>query len=219
MSTPNRDIESFNRLRHVGIHMSRRWSDSELSELERKYPKVPNGVLARQLDRTVSSIKTMASNKGLYKNRKSVITWKIENSKHEYPKCDEFGHYVRGFTDGEGSFNYSKRDNGSIEFKYAIELVQSDEEIVYKIKNFFNVGNMNYQDKRKEEWSDTIQYAVSSAVELGTVIIPFFVNNPPIADNKLAQFIDFAESFAEYFNLEPETVKWVDRLQSIVVEN
>ena len=219
MSTRIRRTESFKLLWSVDYSMAKRWSDEELSLLRSRYSNVPNSQLVKEFDRTNSAIKTKASLEGLSKNSRLVTRWKIINSEMDEPGCNYFGNYIRGFTDGEGSFNYSHSQNGSIKFRYAIELVQSDEEVLKKIKNFFGVGVFGKYKKSNEEWEDSAQYSVHSAVELGNVIIPFFVSNPPIADNKRKQFVEFAESFANYFDLDPETVKWVDRLQHIVVEN
>jgi len=219
MSTRVSTIGSFKFLQSIDVTMGRQWSDEELSVIRNRYERVPNQVLAEELDRTEQAVKSKASVENLSKDSKLTTRWKILNSDLNEPDCDEFGNYIRGFTDGEGSFNYSYRKNGSIEFRYAIELAESDERILKKIKRFFNVGVLSSYEVSNEEWEDKSQYAVYSAVELANVIIPFFVDNPPIADNKRKQFVEFAESFANYFDLGPETVKWVDCLQDIVVEN
>lgn len=219
MSTRNKQTESFKFLRAVATSMARRWNNDELSVLCNGYSSIPNEVLVNRLDRTKQAIKSKASVEGLSKDSRLVTRWKIVNSELKEPGCNYFGNYIRGFTDGEGSFNYTQTKSGSVEFRYAIELAQSDEEILKKIKNFFGVGVLSKYAQSNENWEDKAQYAVYSSVELANVIIPFFVSNPPIADNKRKQFVEFCKSFAEYFDLDPETVKWVDHLQEIVVEN
>lgn len=217
MSTPISKTESFKFLWSVDYSMAKQWTDEELSLLRSRYSGVPNSQLVKEFDRTKTAIKTKASSEGLSKDSRLVTRWKILNSEMSEPGCNYFGNYIRGFTDGEGSFNYNHRKSGSVQFRYAIELAQSDEKILKKIKNFFGVGVFGKYKKSNKEWEDSAQYSVHSAIEIGNVIIPFFVSNPPIADNKRKQFVEFAESFANYFDLDPETVKWVDRLQDIVV--
>lgn len=209
------ETESFKYQQGVVATMPEAWTDDELSTLRSQYTMVPNKVLAKRIGRSVPSIKSKAYAEDLSKDSILTTRWKMEHANKSVPTVGEFGHYIRGLTDGEGSFNYRYDKRGVLKFRYAIELVDDDRDLLERVKHFFNVGTIYDSEATKEKWSDKSAYTVYSAVELGSVVIPFFVDNPPLAPKKREQFVDFARTFANYFELEPETFKWVDRLDNV----
>ena len=213
MSVSDSKIESFKSDETALSIVAKQWSDSEIAMLEDQYSKVPNKVLAERIDRSLPAIKSMAHKRDLSKDSRLVTRWKMVQSNNVVPD-GEFGNYIRGLTDGEGSFNYRQDDRGSMNFRYAIELVDADKELLEEIKNFFEVGTIYHATSRSDDWSDSNTYVVYSAVELATVIIPFFVENEPLAPTKHQQFTEFAKLFSEYFELDGGKFKWVDRLDS-----
>lgn len=175
------------------------WSDEEVSRLKRMYESTPNDVIADKLDRTVPSIQSKASTLGLMKNRRLSRTYSTRNSSTRFPtEDDEFANYICGFVDGEGSFNYNS-ETGS--FRFAIELVEDDREILKEIQRYLDVGKIYDVASKHEHWRDKTQYVVYDADSLARTVIPFFEYYQLRAPERRAQLDEFVDEFYQYYDL------------------
>src|SRR3989344_449431 len=84
----------------------------------------------------------------------------------------EDGHYIAGFTDGEGSFNVSikKRNDYAKEWKLSasFNISQKDRVILSWIKNILGCGTL------RERKDGVVYYEVTNITSLKEKIIPFF---------------------------------------------
>jgi len=172
------------------------WTDEEEKVLHQKYGYKPISMLAEdELERrSEGSIKTHANNLGLSSNKRRVSVWHMEQYDRMFPdKC--FNHYIVGLVDGEGFFTSSEDSRGwdSTNFSFTIKM-KDEEEILTELKNYFDAGEVYNYDS---DWS----YTVPNAAELGGIIIPFFLRNPPRA-RKSKQFDQFVADFEEYYDIE-----------------
>jgi len=94
------------------------------------------------------------------------------------------GDYIAGFVDGEGCFALKfrrdvrrKRKGSPVYFywdiEFAILLKGDDKDILEKIRNTLDCGQLGNVDKR-----GTIRYAVNNLNELRDKVIPFFEQYP-----------------------------------------
>ena len=96
---------------------------------------------------------------------------------------DGFGHWLSGFTDGEGSFilGFLRRAPypSCPRASFSIGLRSDDEEILYSIKEFLGVGIIcNRHAKPEGERKRQTDYVVSRAIDLENVIVPHFERYP-----------------------------------------
>jgi len=91
----------------------------------------------------------------------------------------EFGEYITGFTDGEGSFSVSfsrrKKMKTGLEVRpsFSISQHQRNLEILKKIRGYFQVGGIRYSKS-----DHNYKYEVRSIKDLTDVIIPHFQKYP-----------------------------------------
>ena len=110
--------------------------------------------------------------------------------------------YVVGLVDGEGSFtvyirkpdpkNNIKR-RAIAEPRFYLKLIEKDKDILYKLKNFFNCGNVYFQRDRRKNHQNCYRYEVASRNDLERVIIPFFKKNEPRLVSRRKDFEIFCE--------------------------
>lgn len=93
--------------------------------------------------------------------------------------------WIVGFTDAEGCFSITisveKGRAPKVGHIFEINLNAADADILYKIRDFFGVGNVTAHS------DGAIHYMVQGKADLIDVIIPFFTENPLITD-KWADF-------------------------------
>ena len=91
--------------------------------------------------------------------------------------------YIIGLVDGEGSFTVYVRKPGEekdvkrrvkAEPRFYVKLVAKDKEILYRLKKFFDCGNVYFQGDKRKNHQDCYRYEVANRNDLRTVIIPFF---------------------------------------------
>lgn len=181
------------------------WSDTEVERLTEMYATTPNSVIAEELSRSKSSVKSKAQRLGLSKDQTASRMYDTRKKPAKYPVSDdEFANYICGFVDGEGSFNYTHDKTGYIMFRFAIELVEADREILESIRDFLGVGTIYDAESRDDSWQDKVQYTVYDADSLARTIIPFFKHYGLRAEQKQAQFEEFSEQFHDYHGIEPK---------------
>ena len=88
--------------------------------------------------------------------------------------------YVVGITDGEGCFfvNLSKsaayRSGWQVQMHFHIKLRAEDEEILWKIRNTLNCGNVYFQKEQRKNHTQCYRYTVSALRDIHEKVIPFF---------------------------------------------
>uniref|UniRef100_UPI0023F09034 LAGLIDADG homing endonuclease n=1 Tax=Cyathus jiayuguanensis TaxID=380660 RepID=UPI0023F09034 len=114
--------------------------------------------------------------------------------------------WVTGFTDGEGCFTpgpkqRSEIDHLSITFNpsFQIGLKIKDIEILYRLEEFFGVGQVTPRNT-----SDMASYDVNKINDLNDVIIPHFIKFP-LQTQKRADFDSFIEIVKIIVNKEHKT--------------
>lgn len=102
-----------------------------------------------------------------------------------------FGHYIAGFTDGEGSFNISvvKRKDYVGEWKIvaSFNISQRDRVILAFIKNIFGCGTL------RERSDGVVYYEVTNVNALNDKVIPFFNRFNFLSANKKKNFSIFTK--------------------------
>jgi len=92
---------------------------------------------------------------------------------------DAFGHWLSGFTDGEGCFYLGFQRNGKREraplAQFRIGLRLDDKDILERIKLYWNVGIINVLDNGNQY---TATLRVSLIKDLTQVVIPHFHQYP-----------------------------------------
>lgn len=91
--------------------------------------------------------------------------------------------YIIGLVDGEGSFSVYIRNPDlkknikrrvRAEPRFYLKLGEKDRDILYKLKNFFNCGNVYFQRDKRKNHQNCYRYEVANRNDLEKIIIPFF---------------------------------------------
>ncbi len=99
-------------------------------------------------------------------------------------------HYLVGLVDGEGCFSVTfnkHKDNRLLEIRllFEIELREDDKEILERVKETLNCGNIYYLNyERYKKWRPHYKYKVSNIKDISTKVIPFFQKYPLQAKKK-----------------------------------
>ena len=107
--------------------------------------------------------------------------------------------YIVGLTDGEGCFyvNVSKSDSYRsgfrIQLHFHIKLKDIDKEVLDKVNNSLNCGNVYFQKEKRSNHSQCYRYTVSSKEDIFEKIIPFFRNNQLQTVSKRKSFEIFCQ--------------------------
>ena len=112
---------------------------------------------------------------------------------------DQFFQWFVGFTEAEGCFKFKPRyRNGKIisfQFEFEIHLHIDDIELLNRIKENLNIGNVYDNSSR-----NSCNFVVGSEKELRLLINSF--DGFPLKGIKLLDFLQFKEAFLLYFNRE-----------------
>ena len=112
--------------------------------------------------------------------------------------------YIVGLTDGEGSFTAYIRPpstkhgskNYRIECHYYIKLRDDNKHLIQKVKDFFGVGRVSFQNDSRLNPHNCYRYETTNLKEISEVIIPFFdhyqLQGDKIRDFKLFKKIVYA---------------------------
>lgn len=179
-----------------------RWTDDEVETLKQMYPRHLDRVVADELDRSKSSISNKATSLGLSKDENYQIRSQIHERGVPEFEDKEFAHFIAGFVAGEGCFTYNSRNNrDSTYFQFRISMSEVDSDILEDIQDFFGVGEIYHHERDNENWEDEERYAVVSAVDLGSVIIPFFDQYGFYNAHKQEQYDEWRTEFVEEYNV------------------
>ena len=88
-----------------------------------------------------------------------------------------FGHWLSGFTDGEGCFSYHKNSNGYVP-QFAIAIRDDDMAVLEAIKDTLGVGIIDIHYRRKEREYPLARYTVRSILDIYNVLLPQFDTFP-----------------------------------------
>ena len=106
---------------------------------------------------------------------------------------ENYGYYIAGFTDGEGSFNVSfrKRDDFLIGWKITpvFNISQDEQSVLVWIKKILNCGTIRF--RKDGVWV----FEVENKDDLQHIIIPFFKKFHFISHKKTLQFKKFVKIF------------------------
>jgi hypothetical protein len=118
-------------------------------------------------DKNYSIYSNISINKTLRKNLTSSLD-----------KLDP--NWVTGFCDAEGCFSViidtTNPSKGRVKISFEINLHEKDQDILYKIKSFFGIGNVYHIRARKKS-----VYRVTNVNNINNVIIPHFRSYPLIS--------------------------------------
>tara|TARA_B100000745_G_scaffold232434_1_gene156343 strand:+ start:544 stop:999 length:456 start_codon:yes stop_codon:yes gene_type:complete len=113
------------------------------------------------------------------------------------PKVPEA--YVTGITDGEGCFyvqitkNSAYKSGYKVQLHFHLKLQAIDEDLLWKIQNTLQCGNVYFQKDNRKNHSHCYRYTVSAQSDIFTCIIPFFQRNKLQTTSKSASFTTFCK--------------------------
>ena len=132
-------------------------------------------------------------------------------------------YYVVGFVDGEGCFSITvNRHHGrllEVRLLFAIELEESDEEILERIRTTLSCGNIyRLIYKSHPKWQPHCKLKVSNIRDISEKVIPFFTKYPLQAKKKLQfkKFCRVARLIKEKRHLGNDNIKEILRIRSEV---
>ncbi|QSH39064.1 LAGLIDADG family homing endonuclease [Candidatus Kaiserbacteria bacterium] len=107
--------------------------------------------------------------------------------------------YVVGITDGEGCFyvNLSKspayKSGWRVQMHFHLKLQETDEEILWKIRNTLNCGNVYFQKEQRKNHTQCYRYTVSAWKDIESTLIPFFKKHQLQTASKRKNFTLFCQ--------------------------
>jgi hypothetical protein len=129
--------------------------------------------------------------------------------------------YIVGFTDGEGCFSITINKNGNklpeVRLIFEIELREDDKEILEKIKEVLNCGNIYHLEYQKyEKWRPHAKYKVSNFKDISSKIIPFFQKYPLQAKKRdqFERFCQVASIISEKGHLNLEGIERIRQIRA-----
>ncbi len=105
--------------------------------------------------------------------------------------------YIVGITDGEGCFyvGVSKSNAYCSGYKvimhFHIKLQERDKELLEKIHNTFECGNVYFQKEQRINHTQCYRYTVSAWRDIESIIIPFFIKHTLQTASKRKSFDTF----------------------------
>lgn len=105
--------------------------------------------------------------------------------------------YVVGLVDGEGCFsvrlNCSQRRRAKVEARFCVKLRAEDKEILDKLRDFFECGQVYKQVDKRASHNLCYRYEVQNRGELMKTIIPFFQRHQLQTQSRKRDFDIFSE--------------------------
>jgi len=130
-------------------------------------------------------------------------------------------YYIVGLVDGEGCFSVTfnkHKSNRLLEIRllFEIELREDDREILDRIKEALDCGNIYYLNYEKyKKWRPHYKYKVSNIKDISQKIIPFFKKYPLQAKKKhsFELFSKVAELMLKKNHLTSEGIERIKSLK------
>ncbi len=91
--------------------------------------------------------------------------------------------YIVGLTDGEGCFyvqltrSQAYKAGYLVQLHFHIKLQARDKNVLEKIKQTLNCGNVYFQKEQRKNHTECYRYTVSSKQNVLNILIPFFMKN------------------------------------------
>jgi len=107
--------------------------------------------------------------------------------------------YIVGITDGEGCFyvNLGKssayKTGWRVQLHFHLKLQATDRDLLEKIKNTLNCGNVYFQKEQRQNHTQCYRYSVSAWKDIESILIPFFLLHPLQTASKSASFNIFCQ--------------------------
>jgi hypothetical protein len=107
--------------------------------------------------------------------------------------------YIVGITDGEGCFyvNLSQsqayKSGWRVQMHFHLKLQEADEELLWKIRNTLNCGNVYFQKEQRKNHTQCYRYTVGAWRDIESTIIPFFTKHHLQTVSKRKSFDIFCE--------------------------
>lgn len=184
--------------------MGRRWTDSEIQTLRKEYPRRNTEALADKLERSTKAVIHKARRLEVTKCDNYQILESLNKVERRDFEMESFGHFIAGFTAGEGSFVISERDDRRDRFSFQIALEANDRQILEDIEDYFGVGAVREYESRDKNWQAEVQYAVQNVGQLVKVIIPFFELYPLHDTLKREQYQGWKTALYEEYEIPEE---------------
>ncbi len=125
----------------------------------------------------------------------------------------EWGHYISGFTDGEGSFNVSlrKREDHSMKWQVVLTFNVSQKEsyILSQLKKYLGCGRI------QQRQDGLHMYVCSNPLSIQERIIPFFRKFNLRSQQKKNNFSIFCQIAYKVFNKEHLTPEGLEEIVKI----
>ncbi len=129
-------------------------------------------------------------------------------------------YYVVGFVDGEGCFSITvNRHHGrlsEVRLIFAIELEESDGEILEKIVNTIGCGKIyRLVYKNHPKWHPHCKLKISNIKDINEKVIPFFTKYPLQAKKRMQfeKFCRVAKLISEKKHLGDENIREIIRIR------
>lgn len=130
--------------------------------------------------------------------------------------------YVVGITDGEGCFyvNLGKsvayKSGWRVQMHFHLKLQEEDQEILWKIRNTLNCGNVYLQKEQRKNHTQCYRYSVSAWKDIESKLIPFFKEHQLQTATKRKNFAIFctiADLVSQGKHLTPEGIEEIRTLK------
>lgn len=112
-----------------------------------------------------------------------------------YAMDDAFGHWLAGFTDGEGCFQLTTRDGVAYGCRFAITLRRDELPILQEIQSALGVGAI-YLKQAQSVANPQASYSVDRKAECATIVDVF--TRYPLRAKKRADFVIWTEAVAKW---------------------
>lgn len=129
--------------------------------------------------------------------------------------------YIVGLTDGEGCFFVNLwqsarfRAGWQVSMHFHLKLQERDKELLEKVRNSFDCGNVYYQKEQRANHAQCYRYTVSAFRDIITIIIPFFKRHTLQSVSKRKSFDVFCE-IAELIETKQHlTPQGVERIRAL----
>ena len=129
-------------------------------------------------------------------------------------------HYLVGLVDGEGCFcvSFNKHKNNrklEVRLLFEIELREDDREILEKVRETLNCGNIYYLNyERYKKWRPHYKYKVSNIKDISTKVIPFF-QKYPLQAKKKHSFTLFKKVAKLILQKQHLTIDGIEKIKSL----
>ena len=127
--------------------------------------------------------------------------------------------YIVGITDGEGCFyvNLGKSNaykaGWRVQMHFHLKLQEADKELLEKIHNTLNCGNVYFQKEQRKNHTQCYRYSVSAWRDIESILIPFFKKHKLQTASKSKSFASFCQIADLVKQGEHLTVEGIEKIR------